>query len=154
MAEFSPEKLRQLTIVVDNDPPGPPFKFTYYPPTWSYRQGDFIQFVSNKGPFTVTYVPFNQKTGQDLPRTVSPFGRFGGVGPLILEVHGDKIAQAGTPLERFATEPREVLAPGPKGKAKLEKNNNKHIEFFRYAIKIDGEEAQPVEKTPNGGWCG
>ena len=154
MAEFSAENLRQLTIVVGEDQVEPPFTFNYYPPTWSYREGDFIQFVCNKGPFTVRYVPFDKAKEQDLPATVSPFGRFGAVGPLILEVRGETIAQPGTGLQRFATEPREVKKPGAEGEAKLAKDANNNIEFFHYAITIDGEKAQPEIKTPNGGWCG
>jgi len=154
MAEFSPEKLRQLTIVVGEDQTGPEFTFNYYPPTWSYREGDFVQFVCNKGPFSVTYVPFDKDNGQDLPRTVSPFGKFGGVGPLILEVPGNEIAQPGTGLERFSTKPKEVEKPGPEGQAKLAKDNNNNIEFFRYQIKIGGVDATPEGNTPNGGWCG
>jgi len=150
MAEFPLENIKQLNINVKEDQ-----SFSYFPPDWNYREGDALQFVCNQGPFTVTYVPFDQSSGEDIAPTVSPFGRSGG-GPLILEVEGN-VVQKDTTVERYATPPQLVLKPGHDELAKLAAHDNKYVEIFHYQVKVrGGEEAgQPEDKTRNGMWvCG
>ena len=150
-SEFPLENIKQLYIEVKEDQ-----SFSYYPPDWNYREGDALQFLCNEGPFTVTYVPFELgNEEEDIEPTVSPFG-YSDDDPLILEVEGN-VVQEGTSVERYATQPYEVVEPGPDGLAKLAEHNGEYVEIFHYHVKVrGGEEAgQPEDKTRNGMWvCG
>ena len=137
-------------------------KFTYKPEgDWNYADGDELVFTCAEGPFSVTYVPVDEKSGLPAPMPPPPPSPFGGSAALYVESgaakEGDVFRTSAqdikTPNERTPAEQQAIDAIVAKNKAQYGKE---FVMKFRYDIRIppaeSGLPARFQDATKNGLW--